>query len=947
MEQLIKHLHKGKFGTCLNYERVIASKEAEYTELDVIESGIIRNAVRDMGIERLYTHQAESYRQVRAGKDIIVTTPTASGKTMCYNLPVTEHIYHDRNVRALYLFPLKALGHDQQKSLENFLSEIPLGGGIRTAVIDGDTDKKLRRKILKEQPNIIISNPDILHYSMLAKREEWDGFLSGLKYLVVDELHTYRGVFGSHVYNLFARFQRLYPHVQIITCSATVGSPADFAGQLFGREFIHIDKSGAPAGKKHFLMFNPDTSPSALADYLLKANIEAGVKTICFTKSRKQTETIFARAIAGDPSMASALSSYRAGFLPEERREIEKKFSNGSLKAVISTSAFELGLDIGGVDSTILVGYPGSMMSLWQRAGRSGRGVKDSLIMMIAGNDALDQYYVRKPELLFEGRFEELAVDRENNEINEGHIICAAYEKPISRDEAYYAENAELIEKLTEKGRLFEDTDKNRLFALGKYPYGDVDLRMAGDSYTLNCMGMLIATNSGRRVYTENFEGAVYLHRGSQFIVTGRDRQKREIELKPFSGNYYTVPLTEKQTSVLQERTRLKDGNLRACFSDLRVTERLTGYSKISARSGEKLQDIELEEDPVMFETKGMYFLMPPVLRAEIEEKGMNYMGAIHAFEHAVIAMLPTVVLSSRDDVGGISYPYHPQLESSAVFVYDGYPGGVGIVKRAFGRVRELLETTLNQVTLCSCEEGCPACIYSPKCGSGNYPLDKKGAAYLLKRLLEADIADEEVKNEEKAMTATENSNEVLVYDIETKYSADDVGGWNNADRMGVSVAVVYSMQTGEFTAYREERVDEMIERLSSAKMIIGFNNIGFDNKVLSGYGLKAFRGTFVFDMLADIRSITGKRFSLDKLTQSTLNSGKSADGLMALQWYKEGRFDLIEEYCIKDVEVTKDLFMFGVEKGFVHAPMKDGSLIRVPVKWREILSSYIGLSSF
>jgi DEAD/DEAH box helicase domain-containing protein len=946
MEQLINHLHKGKFASALNYERVIPAKEAEYIDLDVIESSIIRDAVKDMGIERLYIHQAESYKQVRAGKDIIVTTPTASGKTMCYNLPICEHIYHDRNVKALYLFPLKALGHDQQKTLDNFLGEIPLGGGIKTAVIDGDTDKKLRRKILKENPNIIISNPDILHYSMLAKKEEWDSFLSGLKYLVVDELHTYRGVFGSHVYNLFARFKRLYPHVQIVACSATVASPAEFAGQLFGRDFVHVDKSGAPSGKKHFMMFNPDTSPSALADYLLKANMEAGVKTICFTKSRKQTETIFARAIAGDPSMASKLSSYRAGFLPEERREIEKKFSDGSLKAVISTSAFELGLDIGGVDSTILVGYPGSMMSLWQRAGRSGRGVKDSLILMIAGNDALDQYYVRKPELLFEGKFEELAVDRENIEINEGHIICAAYERPISRGEIYYLENSEQIENLALKGRLFEDADKNRLFALGKYPYGDVDLRMAGDSYTLNCMGMLIATNSGRRVYTENFEGAVYLHRGSQFIVKSRDKQKREIELQPFNGNYYTVPLTEKQTSVLKERTKTKDGNLNVCFSDLRVTERLTGYSKISARSGEKLQDITLEEDPVMFETKGMYFVLPPVLRKEIEEQGLNYMGAIHAFEHSVIAMLPTVVLSSREDVGGISYPYHPQLESSAVFIYDGYPGGVGIVKRAFGRVRELLETTLNQVTLCSCEDGCPSCIYSPKCGSGNYPLDKKGAAYLIKRLLEADIQEAEIDNkEDKPMVELMNTNEVLVYDIETKYSSVDVGGWNNTDKMGVSVAVVYCIQTGEYTAYREEQVGLMIERLSSAKMILGFNNIGFDNKVLAGYGLNSFRGTFVFDILADIRSITGQRFSLDKLAQSTLNVGKSADGLQALEWYKQGRFDLIEEYCTKDVEVTKDLFMFGVEKGFIHAPMKDGSLIRIPVKWNEILSSYISMS--
>jgi DEAD/DEAH box helicase domain-containing protein len=937
IERICEYLTKGQFGSALTYTRTVPASEAVRESVDIIESDIVRAAVADMGIESLYCHQAEAYRNVKAGRDIIVTTPTASGKTLCYNLPVVEDIYHNRNVRALYLFPLKALGHDQKRNLDKFINEIPLGGGISTAVIDGDSDKKTRRKILKNPPNIIISNPDIMHYSMLAKREEWDGFLSGLRYLVVDELHSYRGVFGSHVYNLFARFKRLYPGLRIITCSATVGSPAEFASQLFGREFTHIAKSGAPTGRKHFVMFNPDIPPAALANYLLKVNMESNVKTICFTKSRKQTETIYARAISADPSAADMLSSYRAGFLPEERRDIERKFAEGKLKAVISTSAFELGIDIGGVDSTILVGYPGSMMSLWQRAGRSGRRTADSLIMLIAGNDALDQYYVRKPELLFSGNFEDLAVDRDNEEINANHIICAAYEKPVARDEEYYKDNVALIERLTAQGRLFEEADGGRVFSLGKYPYSAVDLRMAGESYTLNCAGTLIATNSGRRVYTENFKGAVYLHRGNNFIVTKTDRQKREVELEPFRGNYFTVPLTEKQTTVIAEKKAFREGNLRASFCDLRVTELLTGYSKISTRTGEKIQDVELAEDPVMFETKGMYFSLPAVLRTEIEELGLNYMGAIHAFEHAVIAMLPTVVLSSRDDVGGISYPLHPQLERSAVFIYDGYPGGVGITKRAFTRLRELIQTTLTQVSLCSCEDGCPSCIYSPKCGSGNYPLDKQGAVYIMKRLLEDNFEEEEAP-----VTSQENSGEVLVYDIETKYSADDVGGWNNAHRMGVSVAVVYSFATDSFEAYREEHIEELIRRLESARMIFGFNNIGFDNKVLSGYRPLNFRGTYVFDMLADIRSLTGKRFSLEKLASATIKAGKSADGLQALRWFKEGRFDLIEQYCKQDVAVTKDLFLFGVMNGYIHAPVKDGSLIRVPVNWKDILGTYL-----
>ncbi len=368
---------------------------------------------------------------------------------------------------ALYLFPLKALGRDQMRSLDNFLNNIPLGGGVGLAVVDGDTDKKIRRKIQKDRPNIIFSNPDILHYAMLPKRGEWSDFLNNLKYIVVDELHTYRGIFGNHVYNLFARFLRLYPNVQIISCSATIGNPKGFADTMFSRDFYHISESGAPAGRKHFLLMNSDLPVVSIANYMLKVNLDAGLKTICFTKSRKQTERIFANLLSADAGYANTVSSYRAGFLPEERREIEKDLSEGRLKAVISTSAFELGIDIGGVDCTILAGYPGSLMSLWQRAGRSGRRGDDSLIIMIAGYDALDQYYVKHPEKLYKTAFENVVIDTDNETVNTAHVRCAAYEAPIGEEEDYFKVNRALIDKMVAESVIFKDETNKKVFHSG------------------------------------------------------------------------------------------------------------------------------------------------------------------------------------------------------------------------------------------------------------------------------------------------------------------------------------------------------------------------------------------------------------------------------------------------------------------------------------------------
>lgn len=935
LDQITRYLKNCNIGTYITFEETLSENSGASSPIDVIKSSILREILVKKNINALYSHQADAYKEIKAGNNVVITTPTATGKTLCYNIPVLEDIYN-KNVSALYFFPIKALGYDQRRQLTEFISNSPLENIVKIEVLDGDTPKQTRRKILENPPDIIISNIDILHYTILSQMDEWGSFLSKLKYIVIDELHIYRGIFGSHVINIFKRFNRFFQDLQIIASSATIGNPAAFAEQLFGKKFININNNGAPRGKKHFLMFNPDISPSTLASSLLKLNLDAGIKTICFTKSRRETETIYAKIVENDPSIKGYISSYRAGFLPDERREIEKKFLNDELKAVVATSAFELGIDIGGVDSTILVGYPGSIINLWQRAGRSGRHLNESLIMLIAGRDALDQYYVKHPELLIGSSYEELTADVENSEINKKHIFCAAFEKSIGTGETYYNTFKKDIEHLIKTNELFLDAIGSKIVTLKKYPYKGVDLRQAGETYTILCNNILLGTNSNRRVYTEMHEGAIYLHRGDAFIVDDIDSTKKEVKVSPVHYSYYTYPSTEKETIIKSTLNEYKDNLIDVKYCELQVTEKFKGYTKISTKTGQKLQEIALEKEPVTFITKGICLTLPEDIIKEIQTIKLNHMGSIHAAEHALIALIPTFILCDRADIGGISYPFHPQINASAIFIYDGYPGGIGLTKRIFEKTKLLIEKTYIQVEGCDCEDGCPACIYSPKCGSGNYPIDKKGSIHLLKSLLipvnksAAKQASIPIKNTVKRHS--------IVFDIETKYGADDVGGWKNADKMGMSVAVAYSLEDNEYLYFEESNMGSFLSLLENARLLVGFNIINFDIKVLSGYGKLNISHIPKLDILLNVKMITGRLFSLDKLASATLKAQKSGNGLQALKWYEEGNMEKLFEYCKHDVELTRDILFFGLKEKFIYAPAGE-NIIKVFVDWSHFLS--------
>mgnify|MGYP005809609859 CR=1 FL=1 len=931
IKNVVNYLKKSQFSNYIAFESIIEEFEGSFVPVDSLESHFAKEILLNNSIDKLYHHQVEAYKNIRNCNNIVITTPTASGKTLCYNLPVLEDIYNN-NIHALYLFPIKALGFDQKRQLEEFIKNTVLEKKISIEIIDGDTDKKRRRTILLDPPNIIISNVDIFNYTVLSHLPEWSNFLSTLKYIVMDELHSYRGIFGSHIYNLFKRFARLYKNIQYITSSATIGNAKIFAENLLGKNFVHINESGAPRGKKHFILVNPGTSPSKIAAALLKINIDQGVKTICFTKSRRETENIYTSILRQDITLRNFVSSYRAGFLPTERREIEKKFLNDEIKAVIATSAFELGIDIGGIDSTILVGYPGSLINLWQRAGRSGRKLNDSLIILIAGQDALDQYYVKNPALLLGSKFEEITVDRENKEINKKHIHCACFEEPLKTDEEYYKNFNEEILELIENNELFYNAEGTKLFSLKKYPYNEIDLRQTGDTYNILCNNILLGTNSSRRIYSEMHEGAIYIHRGATFIVKKIDKVKREVYVVPANPDYYTLPLMSKETLILKvfkEKTFL---NIKVMSLELKVTETLKGYRKISTKTSEKVQDIELLKEPISFVTKGICIVIDEGILEDLKLNKLNPMGSIHASEHALISLIPTFLLCDRSDIGGISYPIHPQLSTPAIFIYDGYAGGIGLTNRVYDIVEELITKTTEHVKSCNCSDGCPSCIYSPKCGSGNYPLDKKGCIALFDKLLDK---SEKVTTQKPIKNSKNNG--IIVFDVETKYSSIEVGGFKNAHSMGISVAVAYDFTDNKYSVFLENEISNFIEMLESAKLIIGFNIIHFDLKVLSGYQKLNLEYISKLDIFSDIKIITGRRFSLEKLANATLSTKKSGNGLLALKWYNEGKIDLIAEYCKKDVEITKDLLLFGIKNNYVYAPVET-SIIKIPVNWSYVM---------
>jgi len=695
---------------------------------------------------RLYTHQCDAINHIRAGKNVIITTPTASGKTLAFNLPVFEQMEMDPDVRALYLYPTKALANDQFATLERMakFTGIP----AKPAIYDGDTPQS-KRVAIREHARIIISNPHELH-QVLSWHAKWSPFFSHLDYVVIDEAHRYRGVFGAHIALLLRRFLRLCHHYganpQFILSTATLANPEAFATRLTGRSFEVIDDDGSPHGKKHFVLYNPfydgmsERSMHEETKDLLVSCVKGDLQTLCFTGSRKMAElvTVWAREDArrSSANLAGAICAYRAGYLPEERRTIERQLKEGAMKGVVSTNALELGIDVGSLDAVIIAGYPGTMISTRQQAGRAGRKGGDALAILVAQANPLDQYFMKHPDQFFGRPHEQAVVDTENPYIVSGHMLCAAAELPLQEDtdreffgNAFPALLCDLAShhllRQTVRGWVY--TGRSRATEMVRLD------GMSAESYRIMCHGRLLETLDRAQAYREAHPGAIMLHQGETHVVNEMDHQTHTIRVTETDVDYYTQPLKEVSLSVIETLEHRIVNGVACAYGDVEVTEQYTSYN---LKRKDTIIGVEpLFLPPLVFRTKAFWFTPQSTVEARVQEAGLDLAGGLHGTEHAIIALMPLVVMCDRWDIGGLSSPAFGEHAEPTIFVYDGYEGGIGLAESAFAHLPELFLNAYELVSGCRCEEGCPSCIYSPKCGNDNVPLDKVATGMILKEL--------------------------------------------------------------------------------------------------------------------------------------------------------------------------------------------------------------------
>ncbi len=962
-EYLSSLKNSAKFGPQVVCHRDFAALDAQYAPVFPPLDPALQASLTEAGITRLYSHQHRAISSILAGKDILVATPTASGKSMVYNLPVLNDLFGDDPGHSLYLFPLKALAQDQHNVLETLFKKLP--AGIRekhlhfSALFDGDTGSYRRRKIRDTPPRVLLTNPEMVHLSILPYHQNWTDFFSRLRYVVIDEVHSYRGVLGSHMAWVLRRLQRIATSYgadpTFILLSATIGNPKKLGELLLNKSVEVITESGAPQAKKNMLFINPWDSAAYTASQLLEAAVKRGLRTIVYTQSRKMTELINLWTAPRLGKLSSRVSAYRAGFLPEERREIEQQLFSGKLLGVISTSALELGIDIGDLDLCILVGYPGSIMATWQRGGRVGRTLRQSAIILIGQEDALDQYFMRRPEDFFARSPESAVLNPENSTIMEQHLVCCAAESPLLKDEILLENStiASSVKDLSRIGSLLETATGGKWISARKYPQRHISLRGGGKNMSIIDMeqGEIVGEIDTLRGMKECHPGAVYLHRATTWLVEKFDLLANEVIVHKETPKYFTRPMTEKRTEILEVLERKASFGVRVSLGRVRVTEKVTGYQKRHSVTQKMISTTTLELPEQIIETEGLWIDIPHTTVSLLEQEKHHFMGAIHAMEHAMIALFPLLVLCDRNDIGGISCPLHDQTEMASIFIYDGYPGGVGLAREAFRKMDSLLTQTEQTIASCGCNNGCPSCVHSPRCGSGNRPIDKKACLFLLAEILGGRARDNNTINPvQKNQPLLKKIEHILegaakprkgmdalpakfgVFDLETIRSADEVGGWGNTHKMGVSVAVVFDSELNDYVSYLGHEIDKLISHLMSFDLVVGFNNKRFDNRVLSAYTDMNLSQVPTLDLLEEVHNYLGYRLSLNSLAEQTLGTKKTADGLQALAWYKEGRIDLIQHYCKKDVEITRDILYYALERGFLLFANKAKQVVRLPL---------------
>lgn len=736
----------------------IPAREALYAPLKLKKQ--VNIALSRAGIEDLYSHQAETIEKIREGKDIVLCTTTASGKSLTYMAPIFEAVLENPEATALYISPLNALVNDQLKSFLEFEEALKSGAGI--ARYTGALNEAQKRKVREGQTNVVLTNPEMIHMSFLAWHHLWKRFFSNLKFIVVDESHYYRGVIGSNMANLLRRLLRVAEYYgaapQFICCSATIGNPEDHTETLIGRKAEVVENNGSSQGSQHFVFWNPPLylnnkgctlrrSSFAEASSLFTKSVQTGLQTLAFTRSRQGVERMYksCRELLKDRNLSPAICSYRSGYFDREREDIERKMNSGELRGVISTNALELGIDIGGLDACILDGYPGTVMSARQQAGRAGRSGNESLVVLVAGTNALDQYYMRNPADFFARSSENAVLNPKNPYILAGHLLCAAKEIPLrTSDEKYFGKGyPRVVELLEAEGLLTGDGLK---YSTDSFPYKHVSLRgIDNNTYSLLAFegekSFPIEKDIEETLtFRECHPGAIYMHRGESYYINRIDREKKEIHTVKTHDTYYTKPMID--SSVLVQETYavkylLHAPEVEVGLGEVEVTDRVIGYRKIQTQSNDTMSVHNLEMPPVTLQTMALWLKLPNRLQEMIGEHKLDFAGGIHAVEHAMISMYPLHLLVDRSDVGGVSTPSHSDLgDKSGIFIYDGHRGGVGYAEKGYDLIEQVLDGTLKAIESCPCESGCPSCIQSPKCGNNNEPLDKHAAIMLLHEIL-------------------------------------------------------------------------------------------------------------------------------------------------------------------------------------------------------------------
>ncbi|MFP5069032.1 DEAD/DEAH box helicase [Pseudonocardia nantongensis] len=724
----------------------------------------LRAALVDRGIARPWAHQAEGASLVHGGADVVVATGTASGKSLVYQLPVLAGLEEDPRATALYLAPTKALAADQLRALDGIAPP-----GIRPAAFDGDTPME-ERDWVRRHCRWMFSNPDMLHRSLLPRHRRWATFLRRLRYVVIDECHTYRGVFGSHVAVLLRRLLRIAARYgarpTVVLASATVATPGEFASRLTGRDVVAVTEDGSPNAGRTVAFWEPPLLAEITDDSGAPVRRSAGgeaarmladlvledARTLAFVRSRRAAEltALGARRQVAEaaPELTERIAAYRGGYLPEERRALEGALMSGELLGVATTNALELGVDISGLDAVVLAGFPGTRASFWQQAGRAGRAADEALVVLVARDDPLDTYLVHHPQTLLGAPVESCVLNPVNPYVLAPQLACAAAEMPLTTadvaDVFGGAPAEEVLDELVADGVLRRRPHGWFWPDTGGSPSADVDIRGAGLGQVAvveAATGRMLGTVDGDAAPGSVHPGAVYLHRGDSFVVDELDLEQGLALVHPEDPDWRTEPQSVSEVTVLATRESRRYGPVRVCFGDTTVTSQVVGYRRRTA-DGTVLDQAPLDLPPQSLDTRSVWYTIDP---DALEEAGIDEArlpGALHAAEHAAIGLLPLFAICDRWDIGGLSTALHPDTGSPTVFVHDGHPGGAGLAERGHEVLASWLSATRSAVHDCECRTGCPSCVQSPKCGNGNNPLDKAGAVQVLGLVLDALAGD-------------------------------------------------------------------------------------------------------------------------------------------------------------------------------------------------------------